>query len=230
MDLDTRIDRLLRRLENRGFATDKAQIYANGVKEKMSQVDYALSRMQYLQTLEMYDATTRSSTTSLEVNSRINTSDQIGFYCDSIWDFLWSAIDIMSQLVNIVLGLRITEHRVYFTKVASILSTRYQGTTITARVLELQRSLALKQLKGYRHCSTHRRPVYIETRVITTTISGRASYRSLITEPVTQTVSRLLCDNPTRLVPKVGGREVISYCRRLRRQIDDKISRIINQL
>lgn len=230
MDLDTRIDRLLRRLENRGFATDRAQIYANGVKEKMSQVDYALSRMQYLQTLEMYDTTTRISTTPLEVTSQISTNDQISFYCDSIWDFLWSAIDIVSQLVNIVLGLGIAENRVNFNKVASVLSTRYQGSTITTSVLELQRSLALKQLRGYRHCSTHRRPVYIETRVITTTVSGRASYRSLITEPVTQTVSRLLCDNPTRVVPKVRGREVISYCRKLRRQIDDKISRIINQL
>ena len=229
MDLNTRIDRLLKRLEGRGFPIDTVQIYAEGVREKTAQVDYALSRIQSLQALEMYGTTTQGSA-PLETTTQISTNDQISFYCDSIWDFLWSAVDITSQLVNVVLGLGIAERWVNFNKLASFLSRRHPNNIITTHVLELQRSLALKQLGGYRHCSTHRRPVYMQAIVNTTTVIGRAGYSSVITEPVTQTISRLLCDNPKQLVPKLTDREVISYCGKLKRQIEHKISRIINPL
>jgi hypothetical protein len=228
VDINGRIDRLSKRLAQRGLATDKSMLYTEGVREKLRQVQFALSMMQYLQTMEKYGASS-GRVGLIQYDVLGTTSDQISFYCDSFWDFLRSAIDILAQLVNEVMGLGLPERTVDFKQVAGRLANRHAASSVTKRVMEVRRSRALHQLEGYRHCSTHRRPVYIETRTTTTTVDGRAGYTPT-TDLVTPIVSRYLCDNPSELRPRVTKREIMVYCISLRRQIEDKMSRIINQL
>lgn len=46
MDVYTRINRLLQQVQSRGLDTEKVTIYAEGVKEKLRQVDYAIKSHQ----------------------------------------------------------------------------------------------------------------------------------------------------------------------------------------
>ena len=227
MDVYTRINRLLQRVKRRGIDTEKAKIYAEGVKEKLLQVDYAISRIQSLESTQIFDSST-DFPTQIASGKQDEIGSQISFYCDSIWDILWASIDITGQLINELMGLGLTEKRVSFYKVMKKLTDNHTGNPVTKKVLELNNGLALKRLKKYRHCSTHRRPVYIRTALTTTTVSGRPGYN--ITELNTQYVKSYICDNPLSLKPIVTNREVLPFCIVTKNQVDDKISNIVNKL
>ena len=89
---------------------------------------------------------------------------------------------------------------------------------------------AFTQLEDYRHCSTHRRPIYIQTRTMTTSVTGTSGYFG--TSETRVLVERNICTNPWDLKPRVrvGVRPVVGYCESLLQRIKQKLDTIINQL
>jgi hypothetical protein len=228
VDILGRVDRLCVRLERRGRADPSSKLYAAGVKEKLRQARFALSMMTYLEANERYGATSQGG--SLEIHRQIldTVDDQIAFYCDCFWDFLRSAIDILAQLINTVVNLGVAERDVDFKRVSDVLNNNQAANPLTKAVMLLRRSRSLKALEKYRHCSTHRRHVYIQVKAITTTVTGRAGYDT--TNPVSQSVQRYLCDNPLDLSPRVTDRQVVPFCQRMIHQVEAQMSTVVNRL
>jgi len=256
LDIDGRLNRLSKRMEKRSIANERSTVYLVGVREKLQQVQFALSMMQYLEGMDQYSASSgvgylegmdqysassgvgylegmdqysasSGVGTQLPGDVLISTDDKIRFYCDCFFDLLWSAVDILGQLINEVMEVGLAENAVTFKRVANELSTQHSSSPITKQVDALIRSRALPQLEGYRHCSTHRRPVY--TATIIPTVHGRAGYPTITRAP-NQVVIRYLCDNPSELSPRITSREITPYCRSLRKQIEDKMGMIVNKL
>jgi hypothetical protein len=92
------------------------------------------------------------------------------------------------------------------------------------------KSRAFKHLEEYRHCSIHRRPVYIETMTSQTRTSGTPGYATVGT--VLQiTVKRYLCTNPWHLRPNIDKkREIGIYCDELLEKIEAYVDRVIYHL
>lgn len=231
MPIDTqgRIDRLLLRLQRGGLATPTGTLYAEGVKTKLRQAQFSLENLRRLEHLQdqpdTQDATTVSTAQVLP-----NVSEQVIFYCDCFWDFLRSALDITGQLVNELRSLGISERNVDIKRVASEIKSAAPGSTLDKALDELLNSSAFIQLEDYRHCSTHRRPIYIQTRTVTTSVTGTSGYYGS-SEQRTM-VERYICTNPWDLTPRVriGVRPVVRYCELLLRGIRQKIDTIVNRL
>ena len=230
LDTQSRIDKLLQRLERGGLVTPTSELYAEGIKTKLRQAQFALEGLRRLQYLEdqpdVHDATTIPTAQGL-----LNVSAQVSFYCDCFWDFLRSALDILGQLVNELRSLGISERNVDIKKVANEIKSTALSSTLDKALDGLLNSSAFKQLEDYRHCSTHRRPIYIQTRTVTTAVTGTPGYYSGSSEQRT-TVERYLCTNPWDLTPRVygGRRPVVKYCESLLQRIKQKIDGIVNRL
>lgn len=229
IDTQDRIDRLLLRLQHGSLGTPRATLYAEGVKTKLNQAKFSLENLKRLERLQdqpdIQDATTISIARALP-----NVSEQVIYYCDCFWDFLRSALDIIGQLVNELRSLGISERNVDIKVVANAIKSRELGSALDKALDELLDSSAFTQLEDYRHCSTHRRPIYIQTRTMTTSVTGTSGYYGSSDTRII--VERNICTNPWDLKPRVrvGVRPVVGYCESLLQRIKRKLDTIINQL
>jgi len=229
IDIQGRIDRLLLRLQQRGLATPRATLYAEGVKTKLNQAKFSLENLRRLERLQ--DQPDTQDATTISIGQALpNVSEQVIYYCDCFWDFLRSALDITGQLVNELRSLGISERNVDIKAVASAIKSRELGSTLDKALDELLNSSAFTQLEDYRHCSTHRRPIYIQTRTMTTSVTGTSGYYGSSDTRII--VERNICTNPWDLKPRVrvGVRPVVGYCESLLQRIRGKLDTIINQL
>lgn len=231
MSIDTqgRIDRLLLRLQRGSLATPTATLYAEGVKTKLRQAQFSLEKLRRLEHLQD-QPDTQGVTTVSTAQVLLNASEQVNFYCDCFWDFLRSALDITGQLVNELRSLEINERDVDIKKVAKEIKSTTPGSTLGKALDELLNSSAFKQLEDYRHCSTHRRPVYIQTQTRTISVTGTSGYDGSSKQGTI--VKRDICTNPWDLTPRVraGRRPVVGYCESLLLKIRQKIDTIVNRL
>ena len=69
------------------------------------------SRIKSLEVTQIFNSST-SRPTHITSRKQDDISSQISFYCDSIWDFLWTSIDITGQLINELMGLGLNEKKV----------------------------------------------------------------------------------------------------------------------
>ncbi len=230
MDTQGRIDRLLQILDNQGLATPTSILYAEGVKSKLRQARFGLKMLKELVHLED-QPTTQDVTTIPTAQDSLTISEQVNFYCDCFWDFLRSALDILGQLINQVHSLGISERDVDFKTVADKIKSTASGSQLDKALDKLRNSHAFKDLEDYRHCSTHRRPIYIETQAVTTAITGTRGYYSA-TSMRRAMVGRYLCTNPWDLTPRVdkGRRPVVEYCDSLLKRIENHIDSIVNRI
>jgi len=230
IDTEGRIDRLLGRLSDRGLASTSTTLYAEAVKTKLRQAWFSIERLRQLapQEDEIQDATTIPETQRL-----LNVSGLVGFYCDSFWDSLRSALDILAQLVNELNSLRISERDVDIRKVATKLKSTALGSGMDKAMDELLNSSAFIQLEDYRNCTTHRRPPFIRTEIVTTSVSGTPGYAySTSSTQQRAIIKRDLCMNPWALTPRVctDQRPVVTYNENLLKRIREKIDTIVNRL
>ncbi len=225
IDTESRVDRLLIRLQGGSLATPTTNLYAEGVKAKLRQARFSLENLRNLEH-QVQDATTSST-----VQASLSIDEQVNFYCDGFWDSLRSALDILGQLVNELRSLGISERDVDIKQVANKVESVASGSPLDKALGELLNSSAFKQLESYRHCSTHRRPIYIATRTVTAYTSGTLGYPVGSTEPTT-IVARYICMNPWALSPRVyiGKRPVLGYNEQLLRRIRRKINTVVNRL
>jgi hypothetical protein len=231
MDIQARIDRLLQNLQRSGRATPTLILYAEGVKAKLRQARFSLKMLRDLVHLED-EHSGQGGATGPTVLDSLTISEQVNYYCDCFWDFLRSALDILGQLINELQPLGITERDVDFKKVVSKMKTVAPGSPLEKALDALRNhNRAFKQLEDYRHCSTHRRHIYIETKTVTEAVTGSPGYYAggSASRRVTE---RYLCTNPWDVRPRVnrGKRPVVEYCESLLTQIEENINKIVYHL
>ena len=235
MAVNDRIEILLQKLICKGINTETTGLYAEGIKAKLQATHFALENLRELEHLEERSQV-QDDTTTLIKQSLLPVDDKINFYCECVWVFLRSSLDILAQLVNELYPLNLNERQVDFKQVAKNLE--HSGTLLEEAVNNCQSSDEFKNLEEYRHCSMHRRRVLIETkeetRTHTTRITWTRDYNydgTIETIKETTTVERYLCENPSDLQPKVNyKRPVVGYCEHLLQAIEKHVNTIINQL
>jgi hypothetical protein len=229
IDTEGRIDRLLRRLARRRPLTANDTLYAEAIKTKLREARFSLGNLRQLTPLgdQVQDATTIPNTQGL-----LSVSEQVAFYCTGFWDSLRSALDILAQFVNEICSLGISERDVDIKSVAEKVKSATPESSLGNGLDGLLNSSAFKQLEDYRNCSTHRRPPFIQTRTVTTSVTGTRGYNYSSSSQQRTVVERDLCSNPWARKPRVypGKRPVVEYneqlLQRIRRKIDAVISRL----
>ena len=197
----------------------RLKLYALGVRSKIRQANYALTQLSKFAPLSDSDTT---ATNEYEVHARV------GFYCDSFWAFLYSSLDVLAQVINQALKLGIPEKIVSFKSVARALKLNHKGTPIEKKVNVCLKSTAFKNLDKYRNCSTHRREIYFLEK--TEVVKEIAGYNTTVTTGV-ESVTRLICDDPLVLTPKVEQkRKIPDYLETTEKRIIKQVEVIIKNL
>jgi len=198
----------------------KVRLYAAGLRAKIRQAQLALQR------LSEYDNRSDETITSTG-QEEFSITEQVHFYCDTFWTFLYSSLDVMAQLVNQALSLKLKERDVTFKRVKSKLDRSKSGSPIEKRFADCIRSKAFKNLDRYRNCSTHRRQIYMTEE--TKSVKGTAEYKSSTTGGIV-TVVRTLCDNPLKLSPRTTqNRRIPKYMADTRDKILRHIELIVRE-
>jgi len=84
-------------------------IYAEGLKKKLWEANFAIKKLKELR--NQSDAYQTSTSKEEEI------TDQIYFYSDAFWAFLYASLDVLGQLVNQILKLNLSEGKTDFKQV-----------------------------------------------------------------------------------------------------------------
>lgn len=200
----------------------RVRLYGEGVKSKLQQAEYSLKQISILSN----EADDTVVTTGPEETP---VSDRIGFYCDAFWAFLYSSLDILAQVINQSLKLRLSEQQVDFAKVAEKLDKApHKGTPLQKKVDACNQSRTFQNIKKYRNCSTHRRQIYIEERVVVVRVP--TGYRTTTTGPV-ESIVRIICDNPLEATPHINqSRTIPGYMEDTQTALHKHVMEIIKKL
>jgi hypothetical protein len=188
-------------------------LYAEGVKAKLQQAIFCLDNLQTLDIQQEEGVNILGGSTGPTQQELLTIDQMVSFYCESLWTSLRATLDILSQLINQVCSLGINEKSVDFKKVSAKLTSITSGTLLEKAVMRCLSSKEFQNLEEYRHCSTHRRQVYIQTRETTVQISGTPGYESYSGSSEQRRIQRYLCRNPWALTPNVDdSRPVVRFC------------------
>lgn len=199
----------------------RIQIYAKGIEAKIRQARFALDCLRTL-------ATENEMITSTSTSEALTNEEQAEFYNDCLWTFLFSAFDILGQVLNQTYNLGFDEKDVRLVSVAETLTMR-AGDPVASHVEQLLKSRTFKTIKKYRHCSVHRRQIALThvIKTITEAYSGSAV-------DVTGTSKKrqwLLCDGPYAEKPKFDKqRDLVKFAETHLARAERKISKILNRL
>ena len=200
----------------------KLKLYAEGLKAKLRQVDFALAQLSQYQ--EQADGLTERT------GSRaFSVTDQIQFYCDAFWTFLYSSLDVLAQVINQALELGLNEQEVSFKKIEGHLRSKEKGNRLQVLVTKCRNSRPYRNLDNYRNCSIHRRQIYIEEEL--RIVRHTPGYESATTTGPTVSVERLLCKDPLSLTPEPDRRRKIpDYLEETREKIRNAIEDIVRAI
>jgi hypothetical protein len=188
------------------------RLYSSGVTAKLRNSEYALSMLNNLYTEVGSTSTSTGEFPALE---------GVHFYLDAFFAFLYSTFDVMAQVVNQKFRMGEDERKVSFRKIKDKLDQNHQATAIQQKFKTISNAIFFKNLEKYRNCSTHRRQIYTECKVITTTVTPGYS------TTLPSSVIIMLCDDPLILNPKVAqNREMISYCSKICDRVKKEILQI----
>lgn len=195
----------------------RIKLYFSGVSAKLRNAEYALARLKEL--------SPQSDVTSSD-DSDFLISQQISFYVDSFFAFLYSSFDVIAQVINQKLRIGENEKAVSIKRIKRKIDDNHTGVAIQPILNDLLRSNFFKNLDKYRNCSTHRRQIYIQEKTVT--ISATPGYST--TGDMTS-VERLLCDDPLLLNPTVRQERIlVDYCNRMLVRSKNEISNIANNI
>jgi hypothetical protein len=182
----------------------KVKLYCEGLKAKLEQVSFALS------SVDSFSNRSDETVSTTEKNAP-SIAMQVAFYCDTFWTFLYSSLDVLSQIVNQAMALDLKEKDVSFNQIKNKLGgNAYQNTEIYKYITECYKLRAFKNLENYRNCSTHRRQIYIEEVCETKSIRRTAGYNpTATTNNTTIVVTRTLCDDPLTQKPQIKKKRII---------------------
>ncbi|HOT73344.1 MAG TPA: Cthe_2314 family HEPN domain-containing protein [Anaerohalosphaeraceae bacterium] len=204
----------------------KVKLYCEGLKAKLEQVSFALSSVDgFSQRSDETVSTTEKNAPSIAI--------QVAFYCDAFWTFLYSSLDVLSQIVNQTMALGLKEKDVSFNQIKNKLGgNAYLNTEIYKKITKCYKSRAFKNLENYRNCSIHRRQIYIEEVCETKNIRRTAGYNSTATtNNATIVVTRTLCDNPLTQKPQIKQKRIIpAYMAETQTNIIKSIKEIVKAI
>jgi len=218
MDVYEKIEEMRVRLtqgETSRRISKRINLYSEGVKAKLKNAEYALSMI--------VDLSSQSNILSTSDDQDFSISDKTQFYVDSFFAFLYSAFDVISQVINQKNRLGIDEKRVSFNNLRQVLN---QNDPIKNLFDKISNKNFFKNLEKYRNCSTHRRQIYMITDTKIT--SETAGYST--TGEITQ-VTTVLCDDPYSLSPTINqNREVVKYCSTILEKVRSEIIKMTENI
>lgn len=203
----------------------KSKLYCEGLKAKLTQTSYALDRVtEFNNRSDETESTTDDKAYSISL--------QVSFYCDSFWTFLYSSLDVLSQIVNQTMNLGLDEKNVSFSKVKNKLQVNeYVTTEVSKTYQQCYKSFAYKNLDKYRNCSNHRRQIFIEEISESRSVKRTAGYTTTSTGGSSKTVTRILCDDPLTPKPKIElQRKVPNYMIDTKQKIEKFITEIVKKI
>jgi hypothetical protein len=215
------IENMSNRIANSHNARISARInlYSNGVKYKITEAEIAFNMLQEL--------LLPRGAPFLKDESKFTIEQKMHFFVDSFFAFLYSAFDVISQVVNQHLQLGINENQVSFKSVEESLRANRNGDLIQIIYTQILAANYFKNLKNYRNCSTHRRHICI----VTTGPKFSDGYSTTASRNLGLAVENILCDNPLVITPTINqNREILKYCNRAFEWAKDKLSKISTDL
>ncbi|MHA1290991.1 MAG: Cthe_2314 family HEPN domain-containing protein [Candidatus Thorarchaeota archaeon] len=202
---------------------EKIKLYCEGLKAKLEQVSFALSSIDtFTNRSDGTESTTEEDAPSISM--------QVAFYCDTFWIFLYSTLDVLSQIVNQAMALELDERNVSFNQVKGKLSgNALKAKDVSKKYDKCSKSRAFKNLEKYRNCSIHRRQIYIEEICETKSVRRTAGYTAVsTTESSSTVVTRILCDDPLTQNPKTSQeRKIPKYMVDIKDSVIESIIKIL---
>jgi len=198
----------------------KIQLYSEGLKAKMKQAEFALD------SIKSFEQQSDQSTSST-ANNALSISEKIEFYCDAFWTFLYSSLDVLAQIINQALKLKLDEKHVSFKYVEKILCQKHSNLKIQKSFTACKKSNPYKNLDDYRNCSIHRRQIYIKEE--RKTVRHTAGYKTT-TAALEENIQRTLCDNPLQLSPRTKQqRKIPDYMEDSKNKLFAHIAKILKE-
>lgn len=225
MEIEESVKKLLEKLNRRHLSTSSTTLYAQQVEAKFKNARYSLHKLKELERPIVVGSGT-------VLSEPLNNVEKVNFYCDCFWDFLRSSIDILAQLINELTSRTLDERSVDIKRVAQNIDPSLYPQLKTS-VDYLLRLTAFNTLEDYRHCSMHRRQVYIETIAQELEILGTRGYdistdSSTSERKQTRYISHI-CRNPWDLIPDVDySRTTATFCEELLKKVEKRMVTIIN--
>jgi len=170
-NLETRIESEVAQQSRRR----KLKLYLAGLESKVRQADYAIFLIEKYE--DRYDSI--SSTTEDET---LNIKEQVEFYCDTFWIFLYSTLDVLAQIINHAYRFNIDEKDVSFKGLKTRIDNTISGSDVEIEYNRIRRSNAFINAVKYRNCSIHRRPIFIQEEI--TQITHTRGYTITSTHPL----------------------------------------------
>lgn len=199
---------------------ERTIMYAEGLRSRLDQIKYCLGQ------IETLEGPVRGQTSSQE-DPAIDDELRAEFYCDSFWTWVYSALDILGQIINQTENLGMDENKVNFNQVIKKLHTSSQSHPVLFHLDNMNKSHVRKWMVSYRNCANHRRPICIWHERHEQNIT-RAYQTS--TGPVVQIV-RYICDHSVALKPNPQRREeLIPRCDRALKLFQKRLTPIIKNL
>lgn len=211
MELLKHIDNLIERAENSIHdkkKKDKVILYAEGLKSKIREADFALNRL------------------TQEIGLANEISEEIHFFNDSFWVFLASCTDVIAQIINISCNLKQDEKQVERKKICAMLQKRQPNSKLTKNFEKLIKSRPYFNADKYRNCCLHRRHIYIELSSTTKKIS-----KGYTTSGPLSIKIWAICDDPLVVKPTVKKNRVIpTYLTENKNKTKELIRKVIDTI
>lgn len=228
MSVSGEIDLLERRAQSisgRGYRRHWLIVYAEGLKAKIEQAEFALDELTKI-------ISQIGNTVSATSPNAFLPGNDVYFYSDGFWAFVYSTLDVLAQVLNQALKLGIDEEDVSFGRLNRELEQHptYAGTAIQKRVHECKVSRPYHWLRKYRNCSIHRRRVYIgrEAMAVGTPEYHRASSTGKITVGAYSVGKLTLCDDPYELKMEMKrARTIPEYMHEIKFKVLEHIEKIL---
>ncbi len=223
MDLFEKIDLLVKETEGVGCRESRQArigLYAEGLKSKLTEAEFAIRKL-----MEISGQSDKFLTPTQDDAPTIE--DQVYFYTDAFFAFIYASLDVMAQFVNQIMKLKLSEDKTDFKKLNNKLQGNQHKNKRVAKILkQCLRSHPLQRLDKYRNCVLHRRHIYFNESIAGS--KGSAGYAAIATGDV-QVVVRVLCDNPYDIKPSINYKHGIpDFMIDMQQKITNYISQILD--
>ncbi len=230
-NIQEHLTKLNRRLVRKGLDSLTTGLYIEGIRGKLQLAHHCIEMLRMIEHAEQ--STIQVVLTLSTHQSSLGVEDQILFYCDSYWNILRSSLDILGQLINEIHGLGISERKADFNSVEYKTRMTMPNSSVQKALYNMKRSKAFKNLNEYRHCSTHRRQIFIRGDILETTksSSGTPGYTYDYSGAKSVTIDRYLCNNPWEATPVVNeSRPVLEFNEEILEQLVKRVRTVIKRL
>ncbi len=194
-------------------------LYAEGLKNKLTEANFAISKLQQLKG--------RSDTLQTDTAEAASIEDRRYFYSDAFWAFLYASLDVLAQLVNQALNIGLPEDKTDFKKLdGKLQSNEHKGKKVAKLFQQCLKTYDFKRLDKFRNCVLHRRHTYFSEKFL-----GDRGSRGYTTIGETQRAVHYLCDDPYTITPSIYyKREIPDFMEKMQSKIMFNIEQILDAI